>query len=330
MIPFKSYMEQILKEYPKIDQEEIITGLYTFINTIKIKHPDAVLSNVPSKDTTYHQLEFIDANNATIGSISFKRYSNANDGIVFNLNGKEFAIKISDEGHIDLRSSYPLCGFAEGTDEVATTKYVLDAVNYNGNLIQTAIIEYIDTSLDSIANAVSVLETKVNNLVSDISLEDNHLLAKNLNQRVLSDIPLSLGLGGGGTNIYSNEAPTNTVTLFSGNLDNGDIELSQPFTDFDVLFFMFGINDASTASKHINLETCRFIPVWLLKNLINSKSLFGVSANTCCLLNSITGQYWDINLKNSTSTKLAYSKDDKLRLWRVIGIKYANDTETNE
>ena len=42
MIPFKSYMEQILKEYPKIDQEEIITGLYTFINTIKIKHPDAL------------------------------------------------------------------------------------------------------------------------------------------------------------------------------------------------------------------------------------------------------------------------------------------------
>lgn len=160
MIPFKSYMEQILKEYPKIDQEEIITGLYTFINTIKIKHPDAVLSNIPSKDTTYHQLEFIDANNATIGSISFKRYSNANDGIVFNLNGKEFAIKISDEGHIDLRSSYPLCGFIEGTDEVATTKYVLDAVENKASLINTSIMEYITSALND-------LSTDVNQKIAD-------------------------------------------------------------------------------------------------------------------------------------------------------------------
>lgn len=330
MIPFESYMKKILEQYPRLDKEEIITGLYTFINSIKIKHPNAIVDVHPSTDTTYQEILFTDANNATLASISFKKYPNANDGIVFKLKDKEFAIKVSDEGHIDLRCDYPLCGFNTGSNEVANTNYVLDAINYNGNLIQTAIIEYLDTSLDSIANAVSVLETKVDNLVSDISLEDNHLLAKNLNQRILSDIPLSLSSIINSTNIYSNAAPTNTVTLFSGNLDNGDIELSQPFTDFDVLFFMFGINDTSTVSKHINLETCRFIPVWLLKNLVNSKSLYGVSANTCCLLDSFTGQYWEINLKNSTSTKLAYSKDNKLRLWRVIGIKYADDTETNE
>lgn len=330
MISFESYMKKILEKYPRLDKEEIITGLYTFINSIKIKHPNAIVDVHPSTDTTYQEILFTDANNATIASISFKKYSNANDGIVFKLKDKEFAIKVSDEGHLDLRCDYPLCGFNTGSDEVANTNYVLDAINYNGNLIQTALIEYLDNSLSSITNSVSVLETKIDNVVSSISLEDDHLLAKNLNQRVLSDIPLSLGSIMNNTNIYSSEAPTNTVTLFSGNLDNGDIELSQPFTDFDVLFFMFGVNDTSTASKHINLEVCRFIPVWVLKNLINSKSLYGVSANTCCLLDSFTGQYWEINLKNSTTTKLAYSKDNKLRLWRVIGIKYANDTETNE
>ena len=330
MIPFESYMKKILEKYPRLDKEEIITGLYTFINSIKIKHPNAIVDVHPSTDTTYHQITLLDANNAVIADISFKQYPNGNDGIIFTLNNREFAIKVSDEGHLDLRCDYPLCGFNSGSDEVANTNYVLDAINYNGNLIQTAIIEYLDNSLGSITNSVSVLETKIDNVVSSISLEDNHLLAKNLNQRVLSDIPLSLGSIMNTTNIYSSEAPTNTVTLFSGNLDNGDIELSQPFTDFDVLFFMFGRKDAVSTSKHINLETCRFIPVWVLKNLINSKSLYGITANTCCLLDSFTNQYWEINLKNSTTTKLAYSKDNDLRLWRVIGIKYADDTETNE
>ena len=318
MIPFKSYMEQILKEYPKLNQEEVITGLYTFINTIKIKHPDAVLANIPSKDTTYHQFEFVDANNATIGSISFKRYSNANDGIVFNLNGKEFAIKVSDEGHIDLRSSYPLCGFVEGTDEVATTKYVLDAVEYKASLINTSIMEYITSALND-------LSADVNQRI-DTAISDLHTTITNEYTNYISELPAG-SVNITGLSIFSNEAPTNTVTLFSGNQDNGDIELSQPFTDFDVLFFMFGIRDYSTASKHIDLDACRFIPVWVLKNLINSKSLYGVSANTCCLLN-VKDQYWEIDLKNSTSTKLAYSKDYKLRLWKVIGIKLGEHNET--
>ena len=120
------------------------------------------------------------------------------------------------------------------------------------------------------------------------------------------------------------------TTLFSGNLDNGDITLSEAFTNFDVLYFMFGNNDATTSSKHINLETCRMIPVWILKNLVNSRSLFGVSANTCNLLDTCEGHYWRINLKNSTTTKLAFEEDNHLRLWKVIGFKYANDTETND
>ena len=318
MIPFKSYMEQILKEYPKIDQEEIITGLYTFINTIKIKHPDAVLANIPSKDTTYHQLEFVDANNATIGSISFKRYSNANDGIVFNLNGKEFAIKISDEGHIDLRSSYPLCGFIEGNDEVATTKYVLDAVENKASLINTSIMEYITSVLNDLSNDVN---QRIETAISDL-----HTTITNEYTNYISELPAE-SVNISNLSIFSNQAPTNTVTLFSGNLDSGDIELSQPFTDFDVLFFIFGIIDYTTTSGYIDLEACKFIPVWVLKNIINSKSLFGVPAKKCCL-SSVTGQYWEIDVKNSTTTKLVYSTDNRMRVWKVIGIKLGEHNET--
>lgn len=171
MIPIKTYLENILKHYARLDKEEIVTGLYTFINSIKIKHPNASVEVVPSTDTTYQEILFTDANNATLASIAFKKYSNANDGIVFNLNGKEFAIKVSDEGHIDLRCDYPLCGFNNGTDEVANTKYVLDAISYNGSLIQSSLTEFLVSQLASlsddinqrIANAVSNIKTEITN-----------------------------------------------------------------------------------------------------------------------------------------------------------------------
>lgn len=171
MIPFESYMKKILEKYPRLDKEEIITGLYTFINSIKIKHPNAIVDAHPSTDTTYHQITLLDANNAVIADISFKQYPNGNDGIVFTLNNREFAIKVSDEGHLDLRCDYPLCGFNNGSDEVANTNYVLDAVNYKGNLIQSSLTEFLVAELDSlntdinqrIADAITQVKTDITN-----------------------------------------------------------------------------------------------------------------------------------------------------------------------
>lgn len=171
MIPFESYMKKLLEKYPRLDKEEIITGLYTFINSIKIKHPNAIVDVHPSTDTTYHQITLLDANNAVIADISFKQYPNGNDGIVFTLNNREFAIKVSDEGHLDLRCDYPLCGFNSGSDEVANTKYVLDAINYKGNLIQSSLTEFLVAELDSlntdinqrIADAVAAVKTTITN-----------------------------------------------------------------------------------------------------------------------------------------------------------------------
>ena len=119
MIPFNSYFKNILAKYPRLDNDEIISGIYTFLNTIKIKHPNAHVGIYPSTDTTYHKVSILDENNSILGDISFKAYANGNYGIVFSLNNREFAIKVSDEGHIDLRCDYPLCGFNTGTDEVA-------------------------------------------------------------------------------------------------------------------------------------------------------------------------------------------------------------------
>jgi len=330
MIPFNSYFKNILAKYPRLDNDEIISGIYTFLDTIKIKHPKAHLGTYPSIDTTYHKVSILDENNSILGDISFKAYSNGNYGIVFSLNNREFAIKVSDEGHIDLRCDYPLCGFNTGTDEVANTKYVLDAISYNSGLLNNSIIEYVQDSLDILTDAIGALRVKTDNLVGSISLDGDNLLAKNLNQETISTISLSSLIPAVSTPafIWGKDTPTNVTTLFSGNLDYGDINLSEPFTNFDVLLFIWGNNDTTTASRAINLEYCRFIPVWILKNLVETKSLFGIKANTCHLID--TGHYWKIDLNNSTTTKLDHEEDAYLRLWKVIGFKYANDTETND
>ena len=330
MIPFNSYFKNILAKYPRLDNDEVISGIYTFLNTIKIKHPNAHVGTYPSIDTTYHKVSILDENNRTLGDISFKAYTNGNYGIVFSLNNREFAIKVSDEGHIDLRCDYPLCGFNTGTDEVANTKYVLDAINYNSGLLNNSITEYVQDSLDILTDAIGALRVKTDNLVGSITLDGGNLLAKNLNQETLSTVSLSslIPAISNPAFIWGKNAPTNMTTLFSGNLDYGDINLSEPFTNFDVLLFIWGNNDTTTASRHINLEYCRFIPVWILKNLVESKSLFGIKVNTCHLID--TGHYWKIDLNGSTTTKLDHVEDTYLRLWKVIGFKYANDTETND
>ena len=160
MIPFNSYFKNILAKYPRLDNDEVISGIYTFLNTIKIKHPNAHVGTYPSIDTTYHKVSILDENNRILGDISFKAYTNGNYGIVFSLNNREFAIKVSDEGHIDLRCDYPLCGFNTGTDEVANTKYVLDAIDYKNNLLQASLTEFIVTELDS-------LNTDINQRIAD-------------------------------------------------------------------------------------------------------------------------------------------------------------------
>ena len=155
MIPFNSYFKNILAKYPRLDNNEVISGIYTFLNTIKIKHPNAHLGTYPSTDTTYHKVSILDENNRILGDISFKAYSNGNYGIVFSLNNREFAIKVSDEGHIDLRCDYPLCGFNTGTDEVANTKYVLDVIDYKNDLLNNSIREYIISALNDINQRIA-------------------------------------------------------------------------------------------------------------------------------------------------------------------------------
>lgn len=323
MIPFESYMKKLLEKYPRLDKEEIITGLYTFINSIKIKHPNAIVDVHPSTDTTYHQITLLDANNAVIADISFKQYPNGNDGIVFTLNNREFAIKVSDEGHLDLRCDYPLCGFNSGSDEVANTKYVLDAIENKASLINTSIMEYITSALNDLSDDIN---QRINNLHVLITNEYKEYIA-NLPETEFPEITLP-------DNIFSKNRPTRYTTLFEGNLGGGDITLTEDFTNYDVLLFLFGVHNQSSTVNVICLTACPFIPVWMLKNLVVNKKIFGLNKSYFEIARWYD-QFWEIDLTNSTTTKLAYASGKKLKLWKVIGFKLTKSdsdtsTETDE
>ena len=84
----------------------------------------------------------------------------------------------------------------------------------------------------------------------------------------------------------------------------------------------------------ICLTACPFIPVWMLKNLVVNKKIFGLNKSYFEIARWYD-QFWGINLTNSTTTKLAYASGKKLKLWKVIGFKLAKsdsdtNTETNE
>lgn len=147
MIQAQAFFDEMLRQYPKLNVPALIDALYTFTRELERKSTTA-LNTVPSEDTETKALTFVDKNNSEIARISFTQYANANIGINFVLGEHTFTIKISDEGHIDLRSSYPLCGFSQASDEVATTEYVIRCAEHYDAILENALKEYIAESLN--------------------------------------------------------------------------------------------------------------------------------------------------------------------------------------
>ena len=147
MIQAQAFFDDMLKKYPKLDTPAVIDALYTFTHEL-IRKSNTALNTVPSEDTETKALTFTDKNNTEIAHISFTQYANANIGINFVLGEHTFTIKVSDEGHIDLRSSYPLCGFSQVSDEVATTEYVIRCAEHYDAILENALKEYIAEALN--------------------------------------------------------------------------------------------------------------------------------------------------------------------------------------
>ena len=140
-----------------------------------------------------------------------------------------------------------------------------------------------------------------------------HLLSTNDN--ILSKMPWQTI-----PNVYSRNKPVVTDILWSGDSDKGDITLSAPFTDYDVLMYVYGTNDNSPGTSPWNFSV---IPVWMMKKAIIDKNVFGVVPTTFDILNDHERR-WEIDVADSTSTFFKYHDNQYVQMWRVIGIRYTS------
>ena len=121
-------------------------------------------------------------------------------------------------------------------------------------------------------------------------------------------------------NVYSRNKPVVTDILWSGDLDHGDLNLSEDFTEYDILMFIGGCHDNSPSTEPYCYS---FIPVWILKALIVDRSLFGLIPTYFDIMNN-NHDFWKIDLTTSTTTKLTHYSDATMHMWRVIGIRYTS------
>lgn len=135
------------------------------------------------------------------------------------------------------------------------------------------------------------------------------------NNNILSKIPWQTI-----PNVYSRNKPVVTDILWSGDLDDGDITLSAPFTDYDVLMCVYGTEDNSPGTSPWNFSV---IPVWMMKKAIIDKNVFGVVPTTFDILNSHERR-WEIDTGKSTSTFFKYNTNRSVQMWRVLGIRYTS------
>ena len=118
-------------------------------------------------------------------------------------------------------------------------------------------------------------------------------------------------------NVYSRNKPVVTDILWSGDLNHGDITLSAPFTDYDVLMYVYGTNDNSPGTSPWNFSV---VPVWMMKKAIIDKDVFGVVPTTFDILNDHERR-WEIVVADSTATFFKHHYDAGVHMWRIIGIR---------
>ena len=145
--------------------------------------------------------------------------------------------------------------------------------------------------------------------------DSDYLQLLSTNDNILSKLPWQTI-----PNVYSRNKPVVTDILWSGDLNHGDITLSAPFTDYDVLMYVYGTNDNSPGTSPWNFSV---VPVWMMKKAIIDKNVFGVVPTTFDILNDHERR-WEIDVADSTSTFFKYHDNQYVQMWRVIGIRYTS------
>lgn len=153
---------------------------------------------------------------------------------------------------------------------------------------------------------------------SHLSTDSDYLALQSINNNYLSKLPWSTF-----PNLFGRNDPAVVTTLWSGDINLGDMTLSDDFTNYDCLMFMGGANDSSPGSNHMIYN---FVPCWMLNEIITNHAFMGVSIPTFKIL-SEAGGYWRIDTTTSTTTSLKWFNDYNIHMWRVFGIRFTSSVD---
>ena len=152
MVRYDCWLKELLEGYPSKSRNELIDGIYTFINLIKIKNPTYDSTAIPTviTDGIKHSIEFTDANDKLVGALTLESSSEGYIGVSMRSGEAKLSVMITDEGIPQTYSPHP---FGANENQIVTIKHLSDVITEWYNKITLEYTNAISTATDEINTA---------------------------------------------------------------------------------------------------------------------------------------------------------------------------------
>lgn len=149
MVRYDCWLKELLEGYPSKSRNELIDGIYTFINLIKIKNPTYDSTAIPTVITegTKHSIELTDANDKLVGALTLESSSEGYIGVSMRSGEAKLSVMITDEGIPQTYSPHP---FGTNENQIVTTKHLSDVITEWYSRITLEYTNAISTATDEI------------------------------------------------------------------------------------------------------------------------------------------------------------------------------------
>lgn len=153
MIEWKSWIKDLIESYPIKNKNEVIEGIYTFYNTIKLLNPnyDKTVSVSSLSGGTKHSIEFLDKNKVSLGSINLVANDLKDICLEFSVGGKKLGISCTDEG---VAQSYVDTPIGEECHQIVNIEYLSATITAWYNKIRTEYTELCGTLKDELLSTI--------------------------------------------------------------------------------------------------------------------------------------------------------------------------------
>lgn len=112
----KPYLLEALKQYPKLNDDCVVQGLWRFVNSIILHNPNISVRKPPTFDdpVTTHKIIFTDKDDIELGAITFWRKVDSTFGIDMKLKGRGLSIVGNNDEATQILVDDPI---PEGSDK---------------------------------------------------------------------------------------------------------------------------------------------------------------------------------------------------------------------